>query len=169
MCAGFWLASAAVIQNQAHLKYHCYLQFLTSEFHNFIYFRLKPLHNIGKIGILMYKALPRQGPPNQIDSTQLNSSHLSTHGIPDASERPSRSSSTTLFHRTSVSTPAIFGDRFYIQSPQPTPDWGISSILSQPPSHLPVLVNNWFSSVSTHSSPPHSKDPSPTRLHISTH
>ena len=33
------------------------------------------------------------------------------------------------------------------RSPQPTPYWGISYILSQPPS-LP-LVNNWFSSVST--------------------
>ena len=68
---------------------------------------------------------------------------------------------TTLFHRTSDSTSAIFGDPYYrprifdIQSPQPTPDWGISYIPSQPPSlPPPVLVNNWFSSVSTHSSPP---------------
>ena len=42
---------------------------------------------------------------------------------------------------------------FYIQSPQPNPDWGISYILSQPHCLPPtVLVNNWFSLVSTHSS-----------------
>ena len=44
---------------------------------------------------------------------QPNSSHLSTHGIPDASERPSKFSSTTQVHKTSVSSSAIFGDPYY--------------------------------------------------------
>ena len=37
----------------------------------------------------------------------------STHDIPYALERPSRSSSTTLFQRTSVFTSAIFGNPYY--------------------------------------------------------
>ena len=38
-----------------------------------------------------------------------------THDIPDASERPSRSSSTTLYPRTSASTSATFGNPYYGQ------------------------------------------------------
>ena len=44
---------------------------------------------------------------------QPNSSHPSTHGTPDASERPSRSSNTTLCHRTSAFSSATFGDQYY--------------------------------------------------------
>ena len=43
---------------------------------------------------------------------QPNSSHPSTHGTPDASERPSRSSNTTLCHRTSAFSSATFGDQY---------------------------------------------------------
>ena len=109
---------------------------------------------------------------------QLNLSHPSTHGIPNASERPSRSSSTTLFHshRTSVSTSAIFGDRYYTLKDlliskvhNPPPDWGISYILSQPPS-LPLCLLTTDSVQWAHTPlllpppppPTPTKDPSPT-------
>ena len=39
--------------------------------------------------------------------------HPSTHGTPDASERPSQSSNTTLCHRTSAFSSATFGDQYY--------------------------------------------------------
>ena len=102
----------------------------------------------------------------------------STHSTSDASERPSRFSSITLFHRTSVSTSAIFGDPFYglkdLLYPKSTSQPRLRDLL-HPKSYtlpLPVLVNKWFSSVSTHSPPlPHCKDHSCTvsRLHDTTH
>ena len=102
---------------------------------------------------------------------QLNSSHPSTHGIPDVSERPSRSSSMILFHRISVSvhqrylaTPTTDRRIFYIQSPQPTPDWGISYILSQPPS-LPLCLLTPDSVQWAHTPlppPPRTNPPAPT-------
>ena len=93
------------------------------------------------------------------------SSHLSTHGIPDASERPSKFSSTTLFYKTSVSSSAIFGDR----SPQPNPDRGISYILSRnnpPPPPCACLQLIHFSE---HTLLPYqSPVPSASRQHTST-
>ena len=114
---------------------------------------------------------------------QLNSSHPSTHDIPDASERPSRSSSTTLLHGTYVlhqwylATPTTERRIFYIQSPQPNPDWGISYILSQPPS-LPLCLLPTDSVQWAHTPLPPPPIPPPTpripvppvsRLHASTH
>ena len=51
---------------------------------------------------------------HQIDwqAAQLITS-IATHGTPDASERPSRSSNTTLCHRTSAFSSATFGDQYY--------------------------------------------------------
>ena len=93
-------------------------------------------------------------------------SHIKDHQIDwQAGHRNLQSRHCTTGHQWYLATPTTDRRIFYIQSPQPTPDWGISYILSHPPSLPPhVLVNNWFSSVSTHSSfpPPHSKDPSPT-------
>ena len=105
---------------------------------------------------------------------QLNSSHPSTHGIPDASERPSRSSSTTLFHRTSVSTSAIFGDPNYgpkdLLYPKSTDHLRLRDVPHPKSTTIPppVLVNNLFSSVSTRCSP---RIPVPpvSRLRASTH
>ena len=74
----------------------------------------------------------------------------STHGIPDTPERPMRSSSTTLFHRTSVSTSVIFGDPYYgpkdLLYPKSTTQPRLRDLLHPKSTTL--------SSVSTHSSPP---------------
>ena len=56
---------------------------------------------------------PYQGPPHWLAGSPTQS-HLSTHGIPDASERPSTFSSTTQFHKTiGLLSSAIFGDPYY--------------------------------------------------------
>ena len=90
---------------------------------------------------------------------QPNSSHLSTHGIPDASQRPSTFSSTTQFHKTLVSSSAIFGDPYYgpkdllypKSTTQPNPDRGISYILSQTTS--PLCLSTTDSYQWTHTPP----------------
>ena len=48
---------------------------------------------------------------------QPNSSHLSTHSTQDASGRPSKCSSTTQFHKTSVSSSVMFGDPYTLKTP----------------------------------------------------
>ena len=50
----------------------------------------------------------------------LSPSYPSTHGIPDASERPSRSSSITPYPKTSASTSTIFGSQHQSQRPTQT-------------------------------------------------
>ena len=92
---------------------------------------------------------------------QPNSSHLSTHGIADTSWRPSKFSSTTQFHKTSVSSSVTFCDPYYgpkdIYSKSTTQP-RLRDLLHQSTTLPPLcFANNWFSSVSTHSL---SKDPS---------
>ena len=97
---------------------------------------------------------------------QLNSSHPSTHGIPDASERPSRSSSTTLFHRTSVSSSVIFGDPYYgskdLLYPKSTTQPRLRDLLHPKSTALPHCLLTADSVQWAHTPLPHSKDSSPT-------
>ena len=71
-----------------------------------------------------------------------------------------RYSSTTLFHRTSVSSSVIFGDPYYgpkdLLYTKSTTQPRLRYVLHPKSTTLPprVLANNWYSSVSTHSSPP---------------
>ena len=82
------------------------------------------------------------------------------NGTPDASERPSRSSNTTLCHRTSAFSSATFGDQYYrlkdLLYPKSITHTRLRDRLyPKSTTLLPLcLLNNWFSSVSTHSSPP---------------
>ena len=77
--------------------------------------RLKEHRAHGRRGDFEKSAIVKHSHIKTTKSTgrQPNSSHPSTHGTPDASERPSRSSNTTLCHRTSAFSSATFGDQYY--------------------------------------------------------
>ena len=97
--------------------------------------RLKEQRAHGRRGNFEKSAIMKhshKGPPNRL-AMQLNSSHPSTRGIPDASERPSRYSSTILFHghrflhrflQRYLATPTTDRRIFYIHNP-PQTDKGI--------------------------------------------
>ena len=107
---------------------------------------------------------------------QPNSSLLSTHGTPDASRRPSKSSSTTLFHRTSVSSSAIFGDPYYgprdLLYPKSTTQPRLRDLLHPKSTNLPspsLCLLTTDSVQWAHTPPPTPRIPVPpvTRLHTS--
>ena len=80
---------------------------------------------------------------------------INIHGIPEVSAIEM----FNLFHITSVSTSVIFGDPYYgpkdLLYPKSTTPQTEGSHTSKPTTLPPlVLVNNWLSSVSTHSTPP---------------
>ena len=113
-----------------------------------------------------WEALPRQGPSNRLAGTSTHHTHQ--HMASQTHQRSHRDlqarhyfgfeAGHRFLHQRYLAT--LITDRmiFYIQSPQPTPDWGMSYILSQPPS-LPLCLLTTDSVQWAHTALP---DPSPT-------
>ena len=104
------------------------------------------------------QALPHQGPPNRLAGSPTHHTYqLMAHQTHQRGHRnlQARHSSTghRFLHQWYLATPTTDRMIFYIQSPQPAPDWGISYILSQPPS-LPLCLLRTDSFSEHNSSPP---------------
>ena len=89
--------------------------------------------------VIHCQALPHQGPPNRLAGSPTHHTYqLTAYQMHPRRHRnlQARHCSTghRFLHQRYLVTPTTDRRIFYIQSPQPTPDWGISYILSQPPS-----------------------------------
>ena len=117
------------------------------------------------------EVLPHQGPPNLLagSSTHHTHQHMASQTHHRRGHRDLQawhcSTGHRFLHQRYLATPTTDRRIFYIQNPQPTPDWGISYILSQPPS-LPLCLlttdSVQWAQTPPPPPPPHSKDPSPT-------
>ena len=101
--------------------------------------------------IIHCQALPHQGPPNRLRGSpthhtyQLMAYQMHQRGHQNIQARHC-STGHQFLHQRYLATPATHRRIFYIQNPQPNPDWGISNILRKPPS-LPLCwsTTDWFS------------------------